>query len=137
MENPSGGAANIAESQGDQSLHASYHDSDNHSVHEDQTERNLTIVPTEVLQPSPSDHSVHRSLTTERTTSPARLSAQGAHGDEGGSSRDQAYYVSKWFIHRRYRVDNLMWCQELMIHLAPPAAQDESNALDNSTALEK
>nr|GEU96764.1 hypothetical protein [Tanacetum cinerariifolium] len=103
MENPSGGAANIAESQGDQSLHASHHDSDNHSVHEDQTEMNLTIVPIEVLQPSPSDHSVHRSLTTERTTSPARLSAQGAHGDEGGSSRDQAYYVPKWFIHRRCR----------------------------------
>nr|GEY55182.1 hypothetical protein [Tanacetum cinerariifolium] len=49
MENPSRGAANIAESQGDH-------------------------------------------LTVERTTSPARLSAQGGHGDEG-SSRDQAYYV--------------------------------------------
>nr|GFA71444.1 hypothetical protein [Tanacetum cinerariifolium] len=75
IENLSGGAANNAESQGDLSLHASHRDSANHSVH-DQTERNLTIVPTEVLQPSPGDHSVHRSLTAKRTTSPTRLSAQ-------------------------------------------------------------
>nr|GEZ07177.1 hypothetical protein [Tanacetum cinerariifolium] len=98
MENPSEGAANIAKSQGDQSLHASHHDSANHSVHEDQTKRNLTIVPTKVLQTSPGDYSVHRSLTAERTTSPARLSAQGAYGDE---------------------------------------AQEESNALENSTTLER
>nr|GEX29399.1 hypothetical protein [Tanacetum cinerariifolium] len=137
IENPSEGATNIAESQGDQSLHASHHDLANHSMHEDQTEKNLTIVPTEVLQTSPGDHSVYRSLTVERTTSPARLSAQGAHGDEGESSRDQAYYVSEWFVHQRCRVDKPMWCQELMIHLAPLAAQEESNALDNSTALEK
>nr|GFD21906.1 hypothetical protein [Tanacetum cinerariifolium] len=44
MENPFGGAANIDESQGDQSLDASHRDSANHSVYEDQTERNLTIV---------------------------------------------------------------------------------------------
>ncbi|GJR72750.1 hypothetical protein Tco_0085115 [Tanacetum coccineum] len=30
-----------------------------------------------------------------------------------------------------------MWCRELMVHLAPPAAQEESNALNNSTALER
>nr|GEV38980.1 putative reverse transcriptase domain-containing protein [Tanacetum cinerariifolium] len=35
MENPSGGTVNIAESYGDQSLHASHHDSANHSVHEE------------------------------------------------------------------------------------------------------
>nr|GEV76234.1 hypothetical protein [Tanacetum cinerariifolium] len=133
MENLLGGAANIAELHGDQSLHASHHESD-HFGH-DQTERNLTIFPTEVLQPSPGYHSVHRSLTAERTTSPARLSAQGAHGDEGGSSRDQAYYVPEWFIHWRCRVDNHMWCRELMIHLAPPTAQEESNALDNLLRL--
>nr|GEX62404.1 hypothetical protein [Tanacetum cinerariifolium] len=85
MENPFGGAANIDESQGDQSLDAS-----------------------------------HR-----------------AHGDECGSSRDHSYYVSVWFIYQRCRVDNPIWCRELMIHLAPPAAQEESNALDNSTALER
>nr|GEV94386.1 hypothetical protein [Tanacetum cinerariifolium] len=55
-----------------------------------------------------------------------------AYADEGESSRDQAYYVPEWFIHRRCRVDNPMWCRELMIHLAPPAAQEESNALENS-----
>nr|GEV94385.1 hypothetical protein [Tanacetum cinerariifolium] len=118
---PNGGAtANIAESQGNQSLYDSHHDSANHSVHEDQTIRNLTLVPTEVLQSSSSDHSVHR-----------------AHADEGESSRDQAYYVPEWFIHRRCRVDNPMWCRELMIHLAPPAAQEESNALENSNALKR
>nr|GEX53497.1 hypothetical protein [Tanacetum cinerariifolium]GEX53669.1 hypothetical protein [Tanacetum cinerariifolium] len=68
----------------------------------DQTKRNLTIVPTEVLQTSLGDHFMHRSLTAERTTSPARLSAQGAHGDEGESSRDQAYYVQEWFVHQRF-----------------------------------
>nr|GEU43589.1 hypothetical protein [Tanacetum cinerariifolium] len=30
-----------------------------------------------------------------------------------------------------------MWCRELMIHLAPPTAQEESNALDNSIVLER
>nr|GEV31300.1 reverse transcriptase domain-containing protein [Tanacetum cinerariifolium] len=63
--------------------------------------------------------------------------SEGAHGDEFGSSRDHAYYVPEWFIHQRCRVDNPMWFRELMIHLAPPAAQEESHALDNSTALEK
>nr|GEX27905.1 hypothetical protein [Tanacetum cinerariifolium] len=136
-ENLSGAAANIAESQGNQSLHDSHHDSANHSVHKDQTVRNLTLVPTEVLQSFSGDHFVHRSPTAERATSHARLSVQGAHANEGESSRDQAYYVLEWFIHRRCRVDNPMWCRELMIHLAPPAAQEESNALDNSTAFER
>nr|GEW15126.1 hypothetical protein [Tanacetum cinerariifolium] len=49
METPSGAAANIAESQENQSLYDSHHDSANHSGHEDQTIRNLTLVPTEVL----------------------------------------------------------------------------------------
>nr|GEU86911.1 hypothetical protein [Tanacetum cinerariifolium] len=30
-----------------------------------------------------------------------------------------------------------MWCQELMVHLAPPATPEESNALNNATALER
>nr|GEY88673.1 hypothetical protein [Tanacetum cinerariifolium] len=102
-KNPSGAAGNIAESQGNQSLHNSHHDSANNSVHEDQTVMNLTLVPTEVLQSSPGDHSVHRSSTAERATSPARLSIQGAHADEGESSSDQAYNVPEWFIHRRCR----------------------------------
>nr|GEX95863.1 hypothetical protein [Tanacetum cinerariifolium] len=66
--------------------------SPNHFVHEDQTKRNLTIVPTELLQTSSDDHFMHCSLTDDRTTSPARFSTQ---------------------------------------------AQEESNALNNSTALER
>nr|GEX95030.1 hypothetical protein [Tanacetum cinerariifolium] len=82
-KNLSRAAANIVESYGNQSLHDSYHDSANHSVHEDQTVRNMTLVPTEVPCEQP------------------------------------------------------MWCRELMIHLAPPTAQEESNALDNSIMLER
>nr|GEV31299.1 hypothetical protein [Tanacetum cinerariifolium] len=69
--NPSEGTTNIAESQGDQSLDASHHNSANHYVHEDHTKRNLTIVPTEVLQTSPGTVALPLG-----TTSPARLSAQ-------------------------------------------------------------
>nr|GEW15127.1 hypothetical protein [Tanacetum cinerariifolium] len=136
-ETPSRAAVNIAESQENQSLYDSHHDSANHSGHEDQTIRNLTLVPTEVFQSSPDDHFVHRSSTAKRVTSPARLYVPGALVYEGKWFRDQAYYVPEWFIHRRCRVDNHIWCWELMIHLAPPAAQEESNALDNPTALEK
>ncbi|GKB98810.1 hypothetical protein Tco_0984947 [Tanacetum coccineum] len=57
--------------------------------------------------------------------------------DEGESSQHQAYYVPEWFIHRRCRLDTPMWCRELMVHLAPPAVHEESNALDNATALER
>ncbi|GJU57916.1 hypothetical protein Tco_1235682 [Tanacetum coccineum] len=30
-----------------------------------------------------------------------------------------------------------MWCRELMVHLAPPTAQEESNALNNATTLDR
>ncbi|GKA46234.1 hypothetical protein Tco_0739117, partial [Tanacetum coccineum] len=62
-----------------------------------------------------------------------------AHGniEEGESSPHPAYYVPKWFIYRRCRVDTPMWCRELMVHMAPPAAQEDSNALNNATALER
>nr|GEW36315.1 hypothetical protein [Tanacetum cinerariifolium] len=60
-----------------------------------------------------------------------------AHTDEGESSRDQAYYVPEWFIHQRCRMDNPICCRELMVHLAPSAAQEKSNALDNYTTLER
>nr|GEZ24383.1 putative reverse transcriptase domain-containing protein [Tanacetum cinerariifolium] len=118
-------------------LHDSHHDSANHSVHEDQTARNLTLVLTEVLQSFPNNHIVHHSSIAKRTTSPTRLSVLGAHAHEGESSRGQAYYVPGWFIYWRCRVDNPMWCRELMIHLVPSAAQKESNALDNPIALER
>nr|GEU66660.1 hypothetical protein [Tanacetum cinerariifolium] len=61
----------------------------------------------------------------------------GAHADEGESSRNQAYYVPNWSIRQRCRVDTPMWCHELMVHLPPPTAQEESNALTNATALKR
>nr|GEV79203.1 hypothetical protein [Tanacetum cinerariifolium] len=155
--NPSGAATAIAESQEDISLHTSPHDSANHSVRRyddghggneetnnfrlrsfvDQSRGNLNIIHTEVFQSSPGDHSAHPNLTVEKRTFPVRSPLQGAHAEEGESSRGQAICVHDWSIHRRCRLDTLMWCQELMVHLAPSATQEESNALNNATALER
>ncbi|GJU60197.1 hypothetical protein Tco_1237963 [Tanacetum coccineum] len=44
----------------------------------DQSGRNLTLVQTEVFQPSSGNHSVHRSPSVERATSPTRSRLQGA-----------------------------------------------------------
>ncbi|GJX15959.1 hypothetical protein Tco_0216791 [Tanacetum coccineum] len=55
--------------------------------------------------------------------------------DEGESSRGRAFYVPDWSIHQRCRLDTPEWCRELMVHLAPPAAQEESNALNYATAF--
>ncbi|GKC21555.1 hypothetical protein Tco_1023705, partial [Tanacetum coccineum] len=60
-----------------------------------------------------------------------------SHVEEGESSRNQAYYVLECFVHQRGRVDTPMWCRVLMVHLEPPVAQEESNALNNATALER
>ncbi|GKC04412.1 hypothetical protein Tco_0996022, partial [Tanacetum coccineum] len=57
--------------------------------------------------------------------------------DEGESSWGRAFYMPDWSIHRRCRLDTPEWCRELMVHLAPLAAQEESNALNNATALER
>ncbi|GJZ91608.1 hypothetical protein Tco_0663535 [Tanacetum coccineum] len=53
------------------------------------------------------------------------------------SSRGRAFYMPDWSIHRRCHLDTPEWCHELMVHLAPPTAQEESNALNNATALER
>ncbi|GJU53002.1 hypothetical protein Tco_1226716 [Tanacetum coccineum] len=154
--NPSGAVAAIAESREDRTLHNPPHDLANRSVHNyadthddeeanslrlgsfiDQSDRNLTAVNTEVFEPSPDNRSVHRSPTAEIVTSLVRSPLRGTQVKEGESSRSQAFYVPEWFIHQRCRVDTLMWCRELMVHLAPPAAQEESNALNNATALER
>ncbi|GJY49293.1 hypothetical protein Tco_0439249 [Tanacetum coccineum] len=42
-----------------------------------------------------------------------------------------------WAIPLRCRVDTPERCRELMVHLAPPAAQEESNALTNEVALQR
>ncbi|GKB56073.1 hypothetical protein Tco_0912259 [Tanacetum coccineum] len=59
------------------------------------------------------------------------------HAEDGESSRSGEIYVPEWGIPWRYRVDSPMWCRKLMVHLAPPAAQEESNALPNPIALER
>ncbi|GJR22200.1 hypothetical protein Tco_0970727 [Tanacetum coccineum] len=146
-ENPSEAAAANAESREDRSLHSSPHGSANHSVHDDtdvygdegtnslrlsfidQSGRNLNTVQTEVFQSSPGDHSVYPSPTDTRMASLTR--------SEWESSRNPTCYVPEWFIHRRCRIDTPMWCRELMVHLAPPAAQEDSNSLNNATALER
>ncbi|GKD65610.1 hypothetical protein Tco_1307718, partial [Tanacetum coccineum] len=53
----------------------------------------------------------------------------GQNVKEGESSRFIAIYVLDWNIPHRCRVDTPMWYRELMVYLAPPAAQEESNAL--------
>nr|GEV09759.1 hypothetical protein [Tanacetum cinerariifolium] len=146
---PFSALAATAESREDHSLCASPHDSANHFVHNysddrhdkethslhlgssgDQSGRALTIVNTEVVQPSLTHQHAHRSH-------PLRTALQGANTEVGESSRESAFYVPEWSIHPRCRLDTLMWCRELMVHLAPPVARKESNALNNATALER
>ncbi|GJZ18076.1 hypothetical protein Tco_0554199, partial [Tanacetum coccineum] len=38
---------------------------------------------------------------------------------------------------RQILTDTLKWCRELMVHLAPPIAQEESNSLTNDVALQR
>ncbi|GJX23382.1 hypothetical protein Tco_0227827, partial [Tanacetum coccineum] len=55
----------------------------------------------------------------------------GRYVEEGEPSQNATVYVPSWNIPRRCRVDTPEWCRELMTHLAPPSAQEESNALTN------
>ncbi|GJZ53095.1 hypothetical protein Tco_0607980 [Tanacetum coccineum] len=48
-----------------------------------------------------------------------------------------AIYVPEWAILQRCRVDSPMWCWEMMVHLAPPVAQEETNALTTPIDLER
>nr|GEU83111.1 hypothetical protein [Tanacetum cinerariifolium] len=75
-----------------------------------------------------------RDQRVQHTVSPFPV---GAHIDERESSKNQAYYAPEWSTRQRCRVDTLMWCRELMVHLAPPAAQEELSALTNATTLER
>ncbi|GJZ21064.1 hypothetical protein Tco_0558103 [Tanacetum coccineum] len=153
---PSRAVAATAESREDRSPRESLHDSADRSVHNysdahhdeetntlrlgssgDQSGKALTNVNTEVIQPSPTHQNAHRTPTVEKTATLLRPAPQGANTEAGESSRENVFYVPEWSIHRRCRVDNPMWCRELMVHLAPPAAQEESNALNNATALER
>ncbi|GKF45889.1 hypothetical protein Tco_0135691, partial [Tanacetum coccineum] len=139
------------------SLHIPPHDSANNSVHNyteahddneetnslrlgsfvDQSGRDLNADKTEVFLSSSAGHSAHHSPAAEKIPSPPKAILQGTHVEEGESSRSQAIYVPDWVIPRRCRVDSPMWCRELMVHLAPLAAQEESNALTNVVDLER
>ncbi|GKC15783.1 hypothetical protein Tco_1012565, partial [Tanacetum coccineum] len=80
-----------------------------------------------------SDHPIHPPndpvFTSKRNA--------GRNVDEAESSRSASVYVPKWNILMRCRVDTPAWCRELMTHVAPSAAQEESNALTNEVALER
>nr|GEU41439.1 hypothetical protein [Tanacetum cinerariifolium] len=71
-----------------------------------------------------------------QTSSPPRSIQRGNVGG-GESSRGGPLYVPEWSIHQRCRLDTPTWSRELMVHLAPLTAQEESNALNNATALER
>ncbi|GKC83661.1 hypothetical protein Tco_1139378, partial [Tanacetum coccineum] len=64
-------------------------------------------------------------------------SPRGRNIKEGESSRGASIYVPRWVIPQRCHVDTPEWCQELMVHLAPPVAQEESSAITNEVALQR
>ncbi|GJS24963.1 hypothetical protein Tco_0453595 [Tanacetum coccineum] len=128
--NPSDVAATTAESQEDRSPLASPRGSTAHSVNysdahrvdeetdtlwlrtsRGQSGKVLTNADTEVVRPSLVHHSAHHSPPVTQMVSPLR-SIQIGNVDEA-------------------------WFRELLVHLAPPAAQEESNALNNATALDR
>ncbi|GKE09233.1 hypothetical protein Tco_1412784, partial [Tanacetum coccineum] len=152
---PFDAVAKTAESREDRSPRISPHGSTNHSVHKysdarhdnketdtlrlgtsgDQSGRVMTNVNTEVVQPSLTHRFAYHSPIATQSASPPRSILRG-NVKEGESSRGGPLYVPDWSIHRRCRLDTPMWCRELMVHLAPPTTQEESNALNNATALE-
>ncbi|GKC03695.1 hypothetical protein Tco_0995305 [Tanacetum coccineum] len=154
---PSGAVAETAELREDRSPRISPHGSANHSVHNysdaqhdnektdtlwlgtsgDQSGRVMTNVNTEVVQPSPTHQSAYHSLIATQSASPPCSYIFACNVEEGESSRGEALYVLDWSIHQRCRLDTPMWCRELMVYLAPPATQEESNAFNNATSLER
>nr|GEW38300.1 hypothetical protein [Tanacetum cinerariifolium] len=136
---PFGNLVVTAKSREDCSPHASPRDSANHSVHNysddhhdlnlgssgEQSGRALTLINIKVIQPSLECQRINRGPTVDMVATPLRIATQGA------------LYVPGWSIHRRCRVDNPKWCRELMVHLVPLTAQEESNALNNATVLER
>ncbi|GKA10451.1 hypothetical protein Tco_0689884 [Tanacetum coccineum] len=120
--------AETAESREDRSPRESPHGSADHSVHNysdahqgdggagtlqlETSGRAITHVDTEVVQPTPSPRNTFHS-----------------NAEAGESSRSSSLYVPDWsIIPQRCRLDT---------YLAPPAAQEESNALNNPTTLER
>nr|GEV93552.1 hypothetical protein [Tanacetum cinerariifolium] len=88
---------------------------------------------------SGAQHDNEKTETLRLRTSgyPSGRTMTNVNTEVGESSRGGALYVPDWSIHQRYCLDTPMWCHELMFHLAPLATQEESNALNNATALER
>ncbi|GKB50464.1 hypothetical protein Tco_0901217 [Tanacetum coccineum] len=96
----------------------------------------MTNVNTEVVQPSLIHRTAYHSPIATQLASPS-WSIQRGNVEGGESSRRGPLYVPDWSIHQRCRLDTPMWCRELMVHLAPPTTQEESNALNNATTLKR
>nr|GEX80190.1 hypothetical protein [Tanacetum cinerariifolium] len=92
----------------------------------DQSERAITNVNTEVVQPSPMHRPTHHSPTATRSASSPR-----------GVVEPMVSLCARLVHPSEMPHGYPMWCQELMVHLAPSATQKESNALNNTTALER
>ncbi|GJV14550.1 hypothetical protein Tco_1359873 [Tanacetum coccineum] len=69
--------------------------------------------------------------------SQARGTLRDLHMEDRECSCSGEIYILGWSIPRRCRGDSPVWCQEMMVHRAPPVAQEESNALPNHIALER
>ncbi|GJW47784.1 hypothetical protein Tco_0079430 [Tanacetum coccineum] len=79
------------------------------------------------------DHSVHNYSDVHHNNEEADTLRLGTSRDQ--SERAMTHVDTK--VVQPCRLDTPMWCRELMVHLAPPTAQEESNALNNATALER
>ncbi|GKC02910.1 hypothetical protein Tco_0994520 [Tanacetum coccineum] len=113
---PSAAVAKTAESREDHSPHESPHGSTNHSVHNysdahqgdggagtlqlETSDRAITYVDTEVVQPTPSPRNTFHSSETTRPVSPLRANQQG-NAEAGESSRRSSLYVPDWSIPQR------------------------------------
>ncbi|GJZ39609.1 hypothetical protein Tco_0586172 [Tanacetum coccineum] len=146
--------AETTESREDHSPRVSPRSSADHSVHNydahhgdgeggtlwlgasgDPSGRGMAHVDTEAVRSSPSPRIALHSPEITQPLSSLR-SVQRGNIEEDESSRRGHVYVPDWAIHQRCRLDTPMWCRELMVYLAPLAAQVESNALMLSRGLE-
>ncbi|GJU99212.1 hypothetical protein Tco_1328483, partial [Tanacetum coccineum] len=118
---------------------AARQDSSATSGHISSPEPILTIDPTGLATGNPYGDAAETAESWEDRSLhvPPHDSANCSQVEEGESSRNQAYYVPECFVHQRGRVDTPMWCRVIMVHLEPPVAQEESNALNNATALKR
>ncbi|GKE55676.1 hypothetical protein Tco_1494861, partial [Tanacetum coccineum] len=100
-------------------------------------EATSSLEPLRTVNPTDPSNAIVETAKSREDRSP-RLSPHGSTNHSAGeSSRRGALCVPDWSIHRRCRLDTPMWCRELMVHLAPLATQEESNPLNNVTALER